>query len=108
MKERIKKKILYLIGLFTQMVMDEKEAHWSDDWEKAKYRIVKKWNDTGRISFRPQRCLDNHWSNLIHDTYTFDTESDARYSIDKDRDFYKQAYLKERSEKVEIIDIKIA
>lgn len=108
MKERIKKKVLYLIGLLTQMVVAEKEPHWSDDWDKAEYRIVKKSNDTGRVSYRPQRCVKNHWSNLIHDTYAYDTESDARFSIDRDRNFYKQAYIREQTENIEIIEIEIA
>lgn len=93
-----------LIDVVVEMVNNE-ETHWSDDWDKAEYRIVKRFNDSGATSYMPQRKLKKDWEKLINVTFACVTEDEARYKIELDKQFYREAWLREKTEHIEIIKV---
>ena len=101
------KKILHKINVWVISVKDTlrdgDEPHWTVDWDKAEYRILKRWNDAGTNTFRAQRKLHNEWENLIGNTFACHTEQDARFLIEKDKRFYQENFLIEHSHQTEII-----
>lgn len=99
-----RKKLITIWRNFIKSISEE-ESHWSEDWDKAEYRILKKYNDNGNTTYRAQRMLHKGWENLVGNRFPCDNESDAIYLIRKDREFYEKEWMKRATENVEIIPI---
>jgi hypothetical protein len=105
--KKFRDKIKLLLEKVVDKVIADEDRHWSDDWDKAEYRILKKVNETGRTSFTPQRRLNGEWQKLLNVPFALDTETDARHKILQDKEYYQDAWIRERAEKVEVIKVEI-
>jgi hypothetical protein len=44
----------------------EEEGHWSDDWDKAEYKIRKRSNDNGIVKYHVFRYLNGEKEMVSH------------------------------------------
>lgn len=82
----------------------EEEGHWSDDWEKAEYKIKKFTNDNGFCKYTVFRTLHgkteqvSHW--LGHKTY-----EEALKKVEDNKDFYRKEWNIQNTSKEDWINV---
>jgi len=81
-------------------------GHWSDDWEKAVYKIKKYTNDNGCCNYKPYRTLNGETNIAIMSSkFGYKSEKDCLKAIEDDKDFYKENWNREYTSKVDWLDV---
>lgn len=82
-----------------------KSSHWSENWDKALYRIRKCSNDNGAIWYHVQRKVYGNDIWKLIDSRSCKTEEEARKAIESNKEFYRENWNREFTRKVEYIDV---
>lgn len=84
--------------------LDKENRHWSDDWEKAEYKIRKFTNDNGFCKYTVFRTLNgeteqvSHW--LGHKTY-----EEALKKVEDNKAFYREQWNIQNTGKEEWVNV---
>lgn len=77
-------------------------GHWSDNWDKAEYRIMVISNINGNFYYAQRKGYgQTKWEGL--NSLALATEQDARIRIEDDKKFYTNSWYVERQTKTEYI-----
>lgn len=85
-------------------LFSKKQKHWTDDWDKATYRISKHSNDNGWIGYYVFRELHN--KEKLLNTSAYPNLEAANMAVKIDKEFYKKEWNSRYTSKVEYIEYK--
>lgn len=92
------------ISVFSKRLEDE--GHWSDDWEKAEYKIKKCTNANGYRRYYPYRTLNGKTElATMSSKFGYDSEEGAREAIRQCKDFHREAWNHNYTKKTELIHV---
>jgi hypothetical protein len=86
--------------------LEVESGHWSDDWEKAEYKIWKYTNDNGYCNYKPYRTLNGETKMAsMAAKFGYKSKRKALEAIEDCKKFHKENWNTHYSGKVEWIDV---
>jgi len=106
MKQFIKKiRKAFAIHIISKR-LDKENGHWSDDWEKAEYKIKKYTNANGYCKYYPYRTLNGKTELAsLASRFGYNSEEDARKAIENCKAFHQEEWNRHYTGKTKWINV---
>ena len=86
--------------------LDKDNGHWTDDWEKAEYRIRKFTNDNGYVNYKTYRTLNGETKLAsLSNKFGYKTEKEALKSVEDCKAFHRENWNRHYTGKEEWINV---
>lgn len=81
-------------------------GHWTDDWEKAEYKIRKFTNDNGYVNYKAYRTLNDKTELAsLSNKFGYKTEKEALKAVEDCKAFHRENWNKHYTNKEEWINV---